>query len=417
MHKRINKLVKYLKSKNFYKESDYIESILKTADSVGSMINILGYPKEIAKALQELFGKNSFLIAKWLKESNVRDDKYEESDFWINRLGRGGNSYSEGSVIQTVKTLKVIRTLDTEAFKKRQEEIENWYDEDILDEDFLRELEPIYMEEIKKQIKEDIMFWNPLMKDVISGKLTNLAPYKKLDIKSAIEKYEEKRIFNDIPPIKEYPNGFKWINVGRESPLIGKIMRNCGSVGAMSWDVEASMIVLFNKENSPKVLATYSENQNLLTGIQGKASTDSKDIYDSYVLDLANEIGANIDTSRSISKSLSSRYELKDVIRNSEVLNISDTKEYLIYFEDINGRTFYTNGRNVIKKEDIDKVLLDIKNLTDNERSLLFIGKDYSDIDLISWIFSYGFNSNYKGWKPEVVWIKNFVKQYEEGVA
>lgn len=60
-----------------------IESFFIKENSVRNIINVLGYPNDIANIIQDIFGKNSFIIAKWLKDYKTLGRDLKEDDDWF----------------------------------------------------------------------------------------------------------------------------------------------------------------------------------------------------------------------------------------------------------------------------------------------------------------------------------------------
>jgi hypothetical protein len=397
---RLFKLRMFLHNNNLKKESIDVYNIVKFADSVGSMVKTLGYPIEIAKIIQENVGKNSFIIAKWLKEINTQSSKYERPDDWIDRLGKAGTFTSDGSVLKWFKILRAARTKDINAFKEEMSKANIYVDDKIN----LNEYELLALDEIKNEILNDILFYYPISKDILSGKLKNVAPYKELSFHDAVNKYEEKRIFIDAKPIIEYADGFKWIDVGAKSPLVGKLMHNCGSTGVMSLDVDKTMIVLFNKENNAKIITTYSPNENRLSGYEGMARTYVKEKYHDKILSLAETLGAKLDTESggTDSKDLKLKYKIMNIAKNINTIYRSNYNDVIISFELKSGEKYYSNGYNVARKEAIDELANEILSFTDEEKKLLHISINYEFNEILNFIF----NNNDSQYLPQ----KNNIK-------
>ena len=66
----------------FKAEADLVDKLIqKQASSISGIVS-LGYPEVIAKIIRNLFGKNSYIIAKWIKDYY----SYYHGDF-VNKLG------------------------------------------------------------------------------------------------------------------------------------------------------------------------------------------------------------------------------------------------------------------------------------------------------------------------------------------
>lgn len=278
---------------------EFISKEIKLIFESKQNIMNLGLPEVIASIFYEVYGKNAYIVAKWYKdnfsyqftrggETNMPQDWWKKSNI----------SYSlRKDTLDVVDLVNLYEAAQhsEEAYRAMQRELELESDNVFDKEEILSDLRP----EIKEKLfKERIFFGSDLIKDIQNGKLTDLAPYKKLSYDDAKDKYDKKKIFSDVEPIKTYSNGFKWINAGSSCQLVGKQMKNCGSTGVMSMDKDRTMIVLFDKNNKPHVVTTYSPNENRLSGDEGAASTAVKEEYHDYILDLAKTLGARFDSER-----------------------------------------------------------------------------------------------------------------------
>ena len=131
-------------------------------------------------------------------------------------------------------------------------------------------------EEISRGFFKKVFFSRNLIIGIDSGKIIDLHPYANLTFREANEKYEKKSIFSDKTPVKKYPNGWRWVDAGAKCDLIGGMMKNCGSTGVMSADKDRTMLTLFDEQNIPHVVATYSPNEKRISGVEGQASTAVK---------------------------------------------------------------------------------------------------------------------------------------------
>ena len=310
----------------------------------------LGFPKVIADILYENFGKNAFQIAKWNKDYSGFKDK---ENWWI----MTNSSYS----MRTLGLADYVRlyegTKDVESFKKAFYHV--YEKEPKIEEYELEEQRDFF----KKRIEEDLLnstFFDylTLIKDVKDGKLTDLAPYKKLSYQQAQDKYDKKQIFKDVSPIKVYENGWKWINVGKKCHLIGDKMKNCGSAGVMSSDEDRTIIVLFDKGNKPHVIVTYSPNQKRISGEEGIAGSLVKDKYSNYVVDLEDILGAKIDKQKTKNKILKLKSffkdSLKDIKRLGKILKYDYNEYFLVELK--NGEKYYSNGELYLSEKDIELI-------------------------------------------------------------
>lgn len=304
----------------------------------------LGFPKVIADILYENFGKFAFQIAKWNKDYS----SFKEDDNWWYRQ----TSYSS----RTISIGDYVRLYESENFEQYKKNYYDLYDQETKLQEY--ELEE-QKESLKKRIEEDLLnstFFSylTLIKDIKDGKLTDLAPYKKLTYQQAQDKYDKKHMFKDSPTVKSYENGWKWINIGKKCDLLGKMMKNCGSAGVMSMDEDRTIIALFDKGNKPHVMVTYSPNEKRISGDEGAGSTRVKDQYSDYVVDLARFLGSEIDQ-RTRSKLIKIKDILKDKIIKIEKLKSDIYDEFFKLTLD-DGQEYYSDSYFLLKSEDFNKI-------------------------------------------------------------
>jgi hypothetical protein len=220
---------------------------------------------------------------------------------------------------------------------------------------------------LKNEIKNDFFkkpfFSYPIIKDIEIGKLKDLKPYSSLTFEKASDKYDKSRVFKEGEPIKTYSNGFKWIDVGSKCYLVGKQMKNCGSAGVMSTDPDKTIITLFDKNNKPHVMVTYSPNEKRISGDEGQASSAVKEKYHDYILDLAQHLNANFDESRTKSKLLKLKSALKGKYSSIEELSIGGAlyEYFKIIMKD--GSVYYTNSYEMIPEEEVKKHIPEFSTL------------------------------------------------------
>jgi hypothetical protein len=305
----------------------------------------LEFPKVIADIIYEHFGKNAFLVAKWNKDYSSYNDK--ENWWFLQNTSYSTRSTSLGDYV------RLYEAPDIEQYKKIYHDI---FDKESNIKDY--EIEE-QKEWLKKRIEADLLdstFFSyiTLIKDIKDGILTDLAPYKKLTYQQAQEKYDKKQMFKDSPIVKSYENGWKWINIGKKCHLLGKMMKNCGSVGVMGNDPERTIITLFDKGNKPHVMVTYSPNEKRISGDEGIGSSRVKDQYSDYIIDLAKLLDSNIDT-RTSSKLIKLKSLLGDRITKIEKLeNDSYNEFYKITLDD--NKEYVTDSYFLISVEDLQKI-------------------------------------------------------------
>lgn len=323
-------------------------------ESKQSIIN-LGYPKLIAVLLYEKFGKNAFTIARWYKEyyshGNIKNDWWKEK------------FYSFGSRITLNDLVNLYyATNDPEAYKKMLIHLDLTSDNTDYNESYLMDQREHLRKNIEDQFFRDVFFvYNVLINDIMNGKLKDIKPYANLSYADAEVKYDEKRVFDEMTPTKVYDNGYKWINVGKRCHIVGLHMKNCGSAGLMSTDPDRTIMALFDANNKPHVLVTYSPNEHRISGDEGASYSEVKPEYHTYVLDLANTLGAVFDTGRTKSKLLKLKYLLRNKVSDVKKLKISST--YFEYYKfNMDGKNYYSNGSLIVSEEDVKKIVRAIKD-------------------------------------------------------
>lgn len=340
----------------------------------------LGYPEIISKLFFEKFGNLANLMAKWYK--NYICGKECENKDWFRFHHRKFFTNKSLDIWDLVYLYE--HSSSVEEFKKALEFVGRDFGEEI---DLEKDKEWV-LNKLKHDFFNETFFTYPtLITDILNGTLKNYNDYKKYDFWTAQEKYDKKVIFRDQTPIIQYPNGYKWINVGKKCHLVGKLMKNCGSSGVMSWDEDRTLIVLFDKSNKPHVITTYSPNEKRLSGDQGIASTEVKEKYHDYIMNLADHLGVQFDFVKTKSKSLKIKYLLRKC-SNLNKLPISD--DYNTYYNFIcNGTRYLTDGYMVVDISDLEKL-----NIKDSARDL----------------FNYLNYSKYKSLGLTYTSIENFAK-------
>lgn len=321
------------------------------------MLMKLGYPEVIASLFYEKFGKKAPLLAKWYKETNAHNP--EDENWWRNashgfekanaavlaRLYDATKSFAEGKI--SLEQYNEIRDrLDFASFDEKD-------DPGIQ----LTRIKGYIVDEFFKEL----FFGRPLVRDIVSGKLSDLAPYSRLAYEKASDKYEEKFLFSDRAPIKTYENGWKWIDAGDKCAILGKKMKNCGSVGVMGTDPKRTIISLFDPNGTPHVVATYSPTEKRISGIEGQGSTEPKDEYLDYVVDLSKVLDAPIDAYNIKSTALKLKALLNPVkfqrIQKPSTSGFAYDAYFLLQLP--NGKSYYTNGVSAAPKEQVDSATLE----------------------------------------------------------
>lgn len=320
---------------------DFKEWLLNEAkaDIIG-----LGFPEIIAKILHERFGNLAYLIAKWFRDYKYQPDP-KPDNWWLQTTSslRGTSLYDLTDLYKS--------TTDEDSYKKAL------YRKGISDENFL-DLD-YEKQELKKQIENqflnDYFFKDEFINQVIAGQIKDINNYKKLNFKSARDKFDKKSIFQEREPLKTYSNGYKWIDVGQRCQLVGGLMKNCGSAGLMSMDEDRTLLVLFDDKNKPHIIVTYSPNEKRIAQDQGIGSTEPKEKYHDYILDLANFLNVRYDVEKSKSPKLIAKYLISKATNDFQEIPIKD--DWSAYFKfKLNGKDYITNSREFISLDDIHKV-------------------------------------------------------------
>lgn len=353
-------------------------------ESVDSIVG-LGYPRIVAKLYYEIFGqKLAYLMAKWQRDYLA---VYNDEKDWFDRYYYISQSYSYTSLGILSKLYKSvedsIRMNSSEPYKQERERLGLAEITDYIDEGYLLETLRNFRKRMKEQIINGsgaIFEYYSLPADIISGKLKDINRYKDLKFMEAQYLYDQYRIFEEAKPFKSYKDGFKWINVGMRCPFIGSLMKNCGSAGVMSDDPKRTMLVLFDKNNKPHALVTYSPNQNRISGDEGVAGSPVKSIYLKYILNLAKILNANIDD-----RTKSRLLRLKFMMRNhaTDIRQIQDHTFDPIFRLKINNEVYYSNGYVLVPKTDVDKLKSMIETGEVNQRYVTYHNKKLSTTDLI----------------------------------
>lgn len=327
----------------------YFDLLLESSKQ--NIVN-LGYPKIIASIIYNKFGKNSFIIAKWIKETNNYKAPVGEEKRWWYYSNRKGFFSKELGLVELLELYESSNSLDN--YIKKREEMGLHIDKESMDELDMDEVRNYIMIKMDEKLMEEYIFTTTLLKAILSNRINNMKEYSKLSFDDALERYNEKNVFGKVVPLRVYNDGYRWIDVGRKCELIQSKMKNCGSVGLMSRDKDATMISLFDKLNRPHVIVTYSPSEHRISGIQGIASSVIKSEYHDYVLDLADFLEANIDYHREKSKLLAIKSMLRGNYRDIEVLYSDDYGDQYISVVMNDGRRYVTDFDNFISYDNID---------------------------------------------------------------
>jgi hypothetical protein len=346
-----------------YSKKSVYKPIILLVESNQSIVN-LGIPSVIAGILNEEFKNNAFTVANWFKSyftvSSGSDDRTKNWFRYVSNSLRSNDRLNLYDYTQLYES-----TFDVNDYTQMLKKYEMSTD-DPVDTFSLFRIRKDLKEEITKLLFSNIFFtaYN-LMKDLRSKKLRDINRYKNLSFMDAAVKYDEIEMFvNDkARKIKEYPTGYKWMNAGKRSEVISKLMKNCGGVGVMGDDPDRVMIGLFDTANKPHVVVTYSPNQHKIGGIEGVgSSTPIKDEYVEYVVDLIHILGAkNFDPMTCKTKMLGLKYMLGN--KAKRIARAKSDNIYNEYFKITtnNNNIYYSNADSFVLVSNLRDVLKTVK--------------------------------------------------------
>lgn len=365
--------------------SEYIDILLSEVlltESKQQIIN-MGFPPVIASILFEKFGNKAMTVAKWYKSN--KNFRGMPDDTWWSKADHGApKRIEEISLADLLFLLRATSSpqeylaarkhlglaLDPEfsytEIKRTPEEIMETLD--------LPERQKELVAEIKLDFFRDSFFHSTFMQDFMAGKISDVKPYSKLGFGATQDKYDNKRLFADAPPVKRYPNGWKWVDAGPRCQLIGKLMKNCGTTNVMGTDQDRTMMVLFDSGNKPHVMLTWSPNQKRISGVEGQASSAVKPEYEDYVFDLVSHLGGKLDFERA-----PDRLKIKTIF-GSHIESLDQpfgNDHYSPYRIGLkNGTTFWSNGYYFLDQAAIENAAREEKvDFSSPESQRGFIGK------------------------------------------
>jgi hypothetical protein len=318
-------------------------------ESKQSIVN-LGFPEVVASIFMQKFGKDAFTIATWFKEHI--SSSYPNAKDWF-RLTRGGTLLAKPDAYVLTRMYETLKAGDIAAHNDTRDKAD-LPDLDPEKTDIQKELSLLKNSLEEALLGQSTFFSFNIMSAYLKGQLKTLQGYDHLSFREASDKFENKMMFQDATPIKVYPNGWKWINVGKKCSIIGREMKNCGSTGLMGTDPNIGLLTLFDQGNTPHVVATHLPGQNQITNPEGQGSTEVKDEYIPLVLDLARVLGAEIrdDTK---SRHLNLQIKLGSKLKASKRL-YTDTFTELFSVKMNNGKSYYTDSFYLLPKEDLVKI-------------------------------------------------------------
>lgn len=339
----------------FEKKAESLNALYKFATSKQQIQN-LGYPELFASFFIEKLGRNAYIIAKWVKE--------------IINANRGWSNFNPFyyDLIDGLSDSKITEFEMYQAAEKGIEAYEEYLTEKGFEYDKSYDLESdkrFLKEEIKHKFNSNYIFRSDLIKEIISGEVTNLSEYKKLNYYDATNKFISKKISNEDNIVLKYEDGYKWVNFKNKCLWLGGKMRNCGSSYATSLSRDKTMLALLDENDLPHVVLTYSAMDALVSNIEGKASQPPKEEYHSYILDLLDKLNVKILKKENKSDDL----YLKSILANydSELELIKEGLFYKYFKIKLNDNVLYTNVIYILTEEEANKVYNYIKEDHNNE--------------------------------------------------
>ena len=331
----------------------FFKNWLLLSESKQSIVSF-GFPEIIAKLFYKKFGNNAPLIAKWFRDSK---NNWQNDNWWMWQMG--STSSNRANLADLTKLYHA--SFDEKKYLKAVRDLGLAFDTSRVNELYLKDMRDSLKDQIEDKLFDDYFFNYSIIKAIADGEIKDLSPYKSLPFQEALRKYEQKKIFKEMKPIKVYKNGYKWINVGKKCSLVGDQLNNCGSAGLMSWDRDSTMIVLFDQFNKAHVVVTYSPNEKRISGDQGGASTAVKTKYHKYVLDLSDILDARFDYSKSKSILLSLKYRLKNKAKNIQQLRKNNFYDSAFRFV-IGDTPYYSNEHTAVLASELEKVQKALRN-------------------------------------------------------
>jgi hypothetical protein len=310
-------------------------------------ITNLGFPEIVSRLFYEKYGNLAPLIAKWYKDYRI-PESWEGEDWWRRFTWDLRKQFS----LYTL-TYLYENSGDLESFLEACRKMEIKPSQGLTQETLDSERNWLVNRLRDELFGETFFNYYSLIQDITSGKLKDIAPYKKLRFYDAEKKYEKRRYFQESEPLKIYENGFKWIDVGRKSTLLSEKMKNCGSAGLMSLDKNATIIALFGPNGKPHVMVTYSPNEKRISGDECAGSTAVKSEYHQYVIDLADHLGATFSATKSRSTELGLKYRLRNKAQSLEKLKMTDDSFDSYFKFVVNGKVFYTDSYVVVSEDEV----------------------------------------------------------------
>jgi hypothetical protein len=120
----------------------------------------------------------------------------------------------------------------------------------------------------------------------------------------------------------------------------------------MSCDPNSSLIVLFDKNDKPHIIVTYSPNDNKISYPQGVASSSVKMKYTFYLKDLLKLLGAELIDHENKARIIILKTKMGDDIQWIKEIRISNDTIYEFKKDGIN---YYTDGYRYVSAKDVEE--------------------------------------------------------------
>lgn len=332
----------------------------------GSLSSNLGFPKSLEKAFEDIFGQDrAITYGKWFREYETG---LRYGGRWFSGISRT-QSRSGLSLLQCVDMLEAIQAKDEEKFHQLLK-VDEWGDDSAsirgkerlkerLKEENIKSIEDVkpYLEEQLRNglIGKTIFFTRDIVKDREKIKKQEFKQYSKMSFEDASAKYSKIKAFSESKEVMTFDDGHRWLNVGPKCQFVGREMKNCGSTGVMSLDRDKTMLILVDTKNKPRIVATLSPNEKRLSGVEGSASTQPKEEYYDYIIELADFLDVKFDITRSDSFLLNLKYLFRGVKIKDNKLEANSEYESLYEIILPDKRKLYSDTSNFILEDQARK--------------------------------------------------------------
>jgi len=256
--------------------------ILKLSDRRGA-IKKLGFPGPVADILHDDFGKAAYQVALWLKEyyGGFHEQAWRSAG-WVERINNLNTDFNVKDYSELVDFFKNLRNLSYQerlsAFSANEllteldmswlakEDPHHFRDENI--EGLIKS----YQGKFKKEIRDSlsIFYMTDFIREILSGEITNLAPYKGMKLRDARERFFHSWLPQQAP-VHTHPDGYAWYAFGKKNYYLGNLLNNCGSLGVMTGEKDAQLLALLDPDKNPVGVATWEPSRGAIRHFEGKS--------------------------------------------------------------------------------------------------------------------------------------------------